>query len=64
MGGCRVRLAQSRGEWPGSRSTFLEGRFEGARVDVEADEASEEGERAAGDREGGTRRLAAADGGG
>lgn len=38
--------------------------MEGARVDVEADEAKEEEERGLGDREGGTRRLDAADGGG
>lgn len=42
----------------------MEGRLEGARIDVEADAAIEEGEGAAGDREIGTRRLAAADGGG
>lgn len=35
MGGWAVRWAQSRGEWPGCRRTFLEGRVEGWRVEVE-----------------------------
>lgn len=35
VGGCWTKWAQSRGEWPGSRRTFLEGRRGGGRVDVE-----------------------------
>lgn len=35
VGGLAVRCAQSRGEWPGSRRTFFEGRVEGERVEVE-----------------------------
>lgn len=35
LGGWLVRWAQSRGEWPGSSKTFLEGREGGGRVDVE-----------------------------
>lgn len=61
VGGCLVRWAQSSGEWPGSSTTFFEGRFAGARVDVEG--ASEGGEEPR-DRDGGGRRLEAADGGG
>lgn len=64
MGGCWVKWAQSSGEWPGSRRTFLEGRLEGASVDVETDAVTEDGEGAARGWEGGTRRLAATDGGG
>ena len=52
MGGCLVRCAQSRGECPGSRITFLEGRWEDGRVEV------------VGEGEGGARREDAADGGG
>lgn len=36
VGGWAARCAQSRGEWPGVRRTFLEGREEGERVDVDA----------------------------
>lgn len=35
-GGCAVRCAQSRGEWPGDRRTFLLRREGGGRVDVES----------------------------
>ena len=33
VGGWEVSCAQSRGEWPGGRITFLEGRADGARVE-------------------------------
>lgn len=36
LGGCWTRRAQSSVEWPGSRSTFLEGRRGVGRVDVES----------------------------
>ena len=52
--------AQSSGEWPGSRRTFLEGRVEGGRVEVDG-ERSEDVE---GVRPGGTRKMEAAEGGG
>ncbi len=61
MGGLAVRCAQSRGEWPGSRRTFREGRAEGARVDVEGAREEVDGFR---DEEGGARSVEAADGGG
>ena len=39
VGGWEVSCAQSRGEWPGGRMTFLEGRADGASVeDVAANE--------------------------
>lgn len=44
--------------------TFLDGLLEGARVDVEREEATEVVGEAAADREGGMRRLAAAGGDG
>ena len=56
-----IRCAQSRGEWPGARRTFLEGRDEGERVDEEAGIGKEGRAR---DREGGARRDEATDGGG
>lgn len=59
VGGLAVRWAQSRGEWPGSRRTFLEGRVDGERVEVEREEVG-----GAREREGGARRVAAVDGGG
>ena len=59
MGGLAVRCAQSRGEWPGSRRTFLEGRVEGARVEAEREELG-----GAREADGGTRRAAAVEGGG
>lgn len=63
FGGEEVRAAQSRGLWPGLRRTFLEGREEGERVDVEG--ASEPG---VGERldfvVGGVRRVEAVEGGG
>lgn len=61
MGGLAVRCAQSRGEWPGSRRTFFEGREEGARVDVEGKSVEVGGAR---EREGGARRVEAVEGGG
>lgn len=57
VGGLAVRCAQSRGEWPGSRRTFLEGRVEGERVEVDKDE-----EGGAREREGGARRVEAVEG--
>ena len=53
-GGLLTRCAQSRGEWPGARRTFFEGREEGGREEVVG----------AREREGGTRREEAAEGGG
>lgn len=53
-GGLWTRCAQSRGEWPGARRTFFEGREEGGRLEVVG----------AREREGGTRREEAAEGGG
>lgn len=61
VGGLEVRCAQSSGEWPGSRSTFLDGRAEGARVDVEGAREELGGAR---EREGGARNVDAVDGGG
>ena len=56
-----MRWAQSRGEWPGSRMTFLEGRAEGDRVDVEGAREDVAGfERP----DGGPRKVEAAEGGG
>ena len=60
VGGWAVSCAQSRGECPGVRMTFLDGRAEGARV--EDDTAREE--EGACNRNGGPRRVDAADGGG
>lgn len=55
-----TKFAQSRGEWPGSRRTFLDERFDDGRVDaVGAREADDPRERL-----GGPRRVEAADGGG
>lgn len=59
-GGLVVRCAQSSGECPGSRSTFREGRDEGARVEV--DGADREFVWDA--RPGGARSVDADDGGG
>lgn len=59
VGGLAIRCAQSRGEWPGSRRTFLEGRVEGERVEVEREEFG-----GAREREGGARRVEAVEGGG
>ena len=59
MGGLAVRCAQSRGEWPGSRRTFLEGRVDGERVEVDREEVG-----GAREREGGARRVEAVEGGG
>lgn len=59
VGGLAVRCAQSRGEWPGSRRTFLEGRAEGERVEVDREEVG-----GAREREGGARRVEAVEGGG
>ena len=61
FGGWAIRWAQSRGEWPGSRRTFLEGREGGDRVDVEGAREDVGGAR---EREGGPRRVDAAEGGG
>lgn len=62
VGGLAVRWAQSRGEWPGSRRTFLEGgRVEGWRVEVERREA---GAREREESGGGARRVDAVEGGG
>lgn len=58
VGGCAVKCAQSSGECPGERRTFLEGREEGDRVDVEGAREPDGGAR---DREGGARRAEAAD---
>jgi hypothetical protein len=59
-GGLRVSAAQSSGEWPGGRSTFREGRWEGGRVEVDA----ATGARLDAPLRGGARREEAADGGG
>ncbi len=59
MGGWAVRWAQSRGEWPGERRTFLEGRREGDKVEVERDGGAREREGG-----GGARRVEAVEGGG
>ena len=61
VGGLCVRWAQSRGEWPGSRITFLDGRDDGARVEVVGARDVVVG---AGERDGGPRRVDAAEGGG
>lgn len=61
LGGFAVRCAQSRGEWPGSRRTFLEGRAEGAKVDIEG--ARDRLDAFAGP-DGGARNVEAAEGGG
>ena len=62
VGGWEVRCAQSRGEWPGVRMTFLEGRAEGARVEEVA--AKEENLPVVKDFGGGPRSVEASDGGG
>ena len=62
VGGLAVRCAQSRGEWPGSRRTFLEGRLDGERVEVVG--AREVVVGGAREREGEPRRIDAVDGGG
>ena len=54
MGGAATRAAQSRGEWPGARRTFLEGR----------EEAGREEDVGAREEVGGLRRRDAAEGGG
>ena len=61
VGGLWIRWAQSRGEWPGSRITFLDGRDDGARVEVVGARDVVVGAR---EREGGPRRVDAAEGGG
>ena len=61
VGGLWVRWAQSRGEWPGSRITFLDGRDDGARVEVVGASDVVVGAR---ERDGGPRRVDAAEGGG
>lgn len=61
VGGFAVRCAQSRGEWPGSRRTFLEGRAEGASVEIEGARDELDGFR---ELDGGTRNVEAAEGGG
>ena len=61
LGGFWVKCAQSRGEWPGSRITFLDGRDEGARVEVVGARDVAVGAR---EREGGPRRVDAVEGGG
>lgn len=63
FGGEEVRAAQSRGEWPGLRRTFLEGREEGERVDVEGASEPVVGERLD-FVVGGVRRVEAVEGGG
>lgn len=61
LGGLWVRCAQSRGEWPGSRITFLDGRDDGARVEVVGARDVVVGAR---EWEGGLRRVDAVEGGG
>ena len=61
LGGLWVRWAQSRGEWPGSRINFLDGRDDGARVEVVGARDVLVGAR---EREGGPRRVDAAEGDG
>lgn len=61
VGGLWVRWAQSRGEWPGSRITFLDGRDDGARVEVVGARDAVVGAR---ERNGGPRRVEAAEEGG
>jgi hypothetical protein len=63
VGGFRVNAAQSNGECPGSSTTLREGRFAGASVDVESDEA-EPGCGVPRNPVGGVRRSDAAEGGG
>ena len=61
VSGLPVRCAQSTGQWPGSRRTFFEGRVDGERVEVVGVREVEGG---ASEREGGPRRVDAAEGGG
>lgn len=61
LGGFWVKWAQSSGEWPGSRITFLDGRDNGARVEVVGARDVVVGAR---EREGGPRKVDAAEGGG
>ena len=61
VGGETVRAAQSSGECPGGRMTLREGREEGGRVEVVAGMARDE---VGFMREGGPRRVEAAEGGG
>jgi hypothetical protein len=61
VGGYLMRWAQSSGEWPGERRTFFEGREKGERVEVEGAREDVRGPR---DRDGGPRRVEAAEGGG
>ena len=56
-----VSEAQSRGEWPGFRRTFLDGREFGGSVEIEGWRVDCEGERV---DLGGVRRVDAAEGGG
>ena len=58
LGGLWVKWAQSSGEWPGSRITFLDGRDNGARVEVVGARDVVVGAR---EREGGPRRVDAAE---
>lgn len=58
-----MRCAQSSGEWPGARRTFREGRLDAGRVE-DVGVRDEGGPAAAGEREGGVRRVDARDGGG
>ena len=60
VAGLLTRFAQSSGEWPGSRRTFLEGRLAEGRVELVG--AREEG--AMDERDNGVRRVGAAEGGG
>lgn len=53
-GALLTRCAQSRGEWPGARRTFFDGREEGGRLEAVGPR----------EREKGTRREEAAEGGG
>ena len=61
VGGFAVRWAQSRGEWPGSRSTFLEALFAGGSVDIEGAREVLDG---LSEADGGARSEEADDGGG
>ena len=61
VGGLWVRWAQSRGEWPGSRITFLDERDDGARVEVVGARDAVVGAR---ERDGEPRRVDAAEGSG
>lgn len=60
-GGLAIRCAQSRGEWPGSRRTFLEGRADGAWVDIDGARDIVD---AFGELNGGPRNVEAGEGGG